>query len=135
MRVAVGAAQSATPGTPPPFSLPAMGSAHQQLPIPQALQADTIIEAAKQAAAKEAAEEAALSNEQQQEPPAAGIAGAPPLPPAHVIEALARPDAADPTAAAATAMEADSCLKRAAEEATNEAEAAAAAEAKRPREH
>eukprot|EP00971_Amphidinium_carterae_P049645 978712-Amphidinium_carterae.4 len=154
-RHAPGNTPLASPGTPPPFALGSSGSwtMDQHQPLQQAMDANAIIEAAKLAAAQEAAEEAALartaeaaalSKEQHSGQVSAGNTGAPPLPPAHIIEALAAPDSATGAEAAAAAgatprasapMEADSCLKRAADETTDDPLAESAAEAKRPREH
>eukprot|EP00971_Amphidinium_carterae_P030673 603701-Amphidinium_carterae.1 len=132
----------AAPGTPPPaLVMPAADptAAPMQLQdMPPPLDADAIIEAARQEAAKEkaaadAANQAAADKATAAAAMAAGLAEAPPLPPAAVIMALAQPGELPSTLPADTqTMEADSCLKRSAEE---EAATASEEQAKRLREH
>eukprot|EP00971_Amphidinium_carterae_P344439 6484855-Amphidinium_carterae.1 len=120
----------AAPNTPPPaFALPTgentSGSTQLQ-DVPPPLEADAIIEAARLEAAKEkeaadAASQEAADKATAEAAMAAGLAEAPPLPPAAVIMALAQPGSV-PATLPATLLEgtqpmaADSCLKRTAEE-------------------
>eukprot|EP00971_Amphidinium_carterae_P262982 5217345-Amphidinium_carterae.1 len=128
-----------TPGTPPPAE---HGLATPKQTPPPPLDADAIIEAARVEAAKdkaaaEAHKQAAADPATAAEALAAGLAEAPPLPPAAVIMALAQPgdlpDTLPATLVEGTqAMAADSCLKRTAAE---EEDPTSEEQAKRLREH